>query len=275
MRVALGPADLTQYREDGFCVIHDFMSPVEITEFAGAIDVTVQRLGRRRVVGNPDLDEPQGHHHDVVKQRLNLWKIDPVVRRYLLDPELGRMLCDLEGIDDIRVWHDQTFFKPPWGRPTAYHHDLPNWSFTSPHGVQLWIALDAATRENGCLYYLPGSHRQTGADRTASILGEVGALFELYPDLAEQQARPIELPAGGAIVHNGLTVHAAGANMTACWRRAMTCQYLPTSARFNGRPSILTSAQRDALSIGDPLDDDHNHPLLFTRRPARTSSRRP
>ena len=265
MRTRLDPDQLAGYSENGYLVVYDFLEAAELSELTLAIEQTVARLGTARVVGNPELDEPDDFRHRVVKQRLNLWKVDPVVRRYLLDPGLGQMLCDLERIDGIRVWHDQTFFKPPGGQPTAYHHDLPNWSFSSDHGVQIWIALDDASRDNGCPYYLPGSHRLTRRDRTATIAGDVCALFELYPELEGIEPLAVELAAGGAIVHSGLTVHAAGANMTGRWRRAMTCQYMPDGATFNGKRSILSREQLAQLRVGDPLDDDRDFPLIFRR----------
>jgi phytanoyl-CoA hydroxylase len=265
VHTALGSGDIARYREQGYLVLHALLTPDELAELSAAIEQTVQRFGRTRVFGNPELDEPEHSAHRVVLQRLNLWKADPVVRRYLLDPSLGQMLCELEGIDGLRVFHDQTFWKPPFGQPTAFHLDMPNWSFYSAHGVQIWIALDPATRDNGCLHYLPGSHRHTSPDRTVSISDDVGALFALYPELASSRPRAVEVAAGGAIVHNGLTVHGAGANMTERWRRAMTCQYMPDGATFNGRRSIFSREQLAKLAIGDRLDDDIHHPIVFRR----------
>ena len=39
------------------------------------------------------------------------------------------------------------------------HLDVPYWSFTSLHAISVWIALDDATLENGCMYFMPGSHK--------------------------------------------------------------------------------------------------------------------
>ncbi len=39
------------------------------------------------------------------------------------------------------------------------HLDMPHWSFTSFHAISVWIALDDATLENGCMYFMPGSHK--------------------------------------------------------------------------------------------------------------------
>jgi ectoine hydroxylase-related dioxygenase (phytanoyl-CoA dioxygenase family) len=251
------------YRRDGFVAIEDFLDGDEIRELREAVDRAVKSLGRERVVGNPELAETEETRDPVVLQRVNLWKADVTVRRYVLDPQLGRMLCGLAAIPAIRIWHDQIFYKPPWGDATAFHLDLPNWSFSDPRAIQVWIALDDATVRNGCLHYLPGSHLITYADSTSRLRGELGAIFELYPELASVEAVPVEIPAGGAIVHSALVVHAAGANLTPRWRRAMTGQYMPDGAKFNGRPSILTRSQLASLEIGDVLDDDAHYAVVW------------
>ena len=56
----------------------------------------------------------------------------------------------------------------------------------------LWIALDNATLQNGCLYFLPGSHRTSRYD-TTSHLGQagIGDLIADYPDWACIKPQPI------------------------------------------------------------------------------------
>ena len=64
--------------------------------------------------------------------------------------------CQVPG---LRIWTDQALVKEPYGNPTGYHLDVPFWSFSSPDAITIWLALDDATLENGCLYYVPGSHK--------------------------------------------------------------------------------------------------------------------
>lgn len=179
-------------------------------------------------------------------QRVNLWRISGVVRRYVMAPELGRMLCGLEGIDGIRVWHDQTLQKQPWANPTTWHADGPNWSFHSRHAVSIWIALDRATIPNGCLWFIPGSHHVT---RFAPfpITENMDRVFGDYPELAGRQAEAVELAPGSAAVFNGMLVHGAGPNMTPGWRRAMNLR--------------LHAGRRD-------LQRPAQHPYRRTDRPA-------
>ena len=83
-----------------------------------------------------------------------------------------------------RIWHDQALFNPPYGNPTGWHLDDPYWSFSSRDAISVWVALDDATRDNGCLYYLPGSHKMARFDNhdngNASILpGEYAASLKV------------------------------------------------------------------------------------------------
>ena len=69
------------------------------------------------------------------------------------------MPTELAGVGGVRIWHDQALVKGPYANPTAFHLDVPYWSFTSADAITIWVALDDATLENGCLYYVPGSHK--------------------------------------------------------------------------------------------------------------------
>ncbi|WP_291923276.1 phytanoyl-CoA dioxygenase family protein [Chitinophaga sp.] len=59
------------------------------------------------------------------------------------------------------LFHDQLFCKPAkHDGVVAWHQEFSYWTFTKPmHHLNCWIGLDNATTENGCLYYVPGSHK--------------------------------------------------------------------------------------------------------------------
>ncbi|WP_198045110.1 phytanoyl-CoA dioxygenase family protein [Spirosoma montaniterrae] len=44
-----------------------------------------------------------------------------------------------------------------WANPTSWHLNTPFWSFTDRRAPSIWVALDDATLENGCLFFIPGS----------------------------------------------------------------------------------------------------------------------
>ena len=181
------------------------------------------------------------------------------------------MAAQLSGCAGVRVYLDQALVKEPYANPTAFHVDVPFWAFTSPDALTIWIAMDDATAENGCLCYVPGSHRDQ-VSGNADIGPELGALFEVYPQWKDVEPVFCPVPAGSAVVHNGLTAHGAGANMTPRQRFAMTIAYMPDGAIFNGRQDIYTTGEVATLKAGDPLDDPGLNPLVYPERtgPGRT-----
>ena len=52
------------------------------------------------------------------------------------------------------------------------------------------------------------------------------------------------------VLHNGLTFHGAGANMTPGRRRAITCAYMPDGATFNGQRNVLPDEYLATLKRG-------------------------
>jgi ectoine hydroxylase-related dioxygenase (phytanoyl-CoA dioxygenase family) len=210
--------------------------------------------------------EDQEYYNRVFTQRVNLWQTDKAFKELLLQDDLGAFVAKVAGVDGLRVWHDQALIKEAFANPTSFHLDVPYWSFTSVDAITIWIALDDATLENGCLYYVPGSHKARKFDNVAIGPG-IGALFDIYPDWRDVRAVPCPVPAGGALLHNGLTFHGAGANMTPGRRRAITCAYMPDGATFNGQRNVLPAEYLATLSVGDVLDNDAQNPLVYSSRP--------
>jgi ectoine hydroxylase-related dioxygenase (phytanoyl-CoA dioxygenase family) len=165
MNTTLTQQQIDQYQRDGALIYRNFLSEAEVDSLLGNISKAVREMGDSRVARNADFGKDQEnsaeseYYDEVFVQKLNLWRINDAVKRLFLGPELGEMLCKLSGADGMRVWHDQTLQKMPWANPTAWHLDNPFWSFYSRDSISIWIALDDAAVENGCMYYIPGSHR--------------------------------------------------------------------------------------------------------------------
>jgi len=260
---------IARYRRDGFLVIENFLTPSELAEWRSAVEEAIEERDGIKIPGtsiktgqddgiNPDTD----YYANVFDQLINLWQTNARVRKLMLSPELGKVATLLSGAKGIRIWHDQALFKRPWANPTALHLDVPYWSFSSPDAISIWVALDDATYENGCLYFLPGTHKKTSY-RDIGIQKNMKAIFAVYPELASVEAVAVPMRAGSASFHNGLCIHGAGANMTPRSRRAMTCAYMPEGATFNGQKNVLPDEYLNTLSIGDPLNNDRQNPLLW------------
>ncbi len=260
------------YRENGFLSVAEFLQRDELEEWRAKVDAAVMNRGGQRlsfatedatnIASQSTSKEEQEYYNRVFTQRVNLWQTDKAFKELLLQDALGSFVAKLAGVDGLRVWHDQALIKEAYANPTSFHLDVPYWSFTSADAITIWIALDDATLENGCLYYLPGSHKARKFDNVAIGAG-IGSLFDVYPDWRDVRAVACPVPAGGAVLHNGLTFHGAGANMTPGRRRAITCAYMPDGSTFNGQRNVLPDAYLARLKVGDVLDNEEQNPLVY------------
>ena len=272
MKHHLTKEQIESYRSSGFIVIENLLSEEELEHWRKTVTIAVKERagikipGKEIKIGEADgINEDADYFGKVFDQLLNLWQTDEGVKKLMLDERLGNMAAQLAGVDGIRIWHDQALIKRPWANPTSWHLDTPFWSFSDRNAISIWVALDNATLENGCLFFIPGSHKQTNFDKI-TIGRNMDGIFDVYPQLKNTMPVAAPMKAGSCSFHNGLTVHGANANMTSGFRRAMTCAYMPDGNVFNGEPNILPDAYLEKIKIGDPLNNDEQNPLIYHAR---------
>jgi phytanoyl-CoA hydroxylase len=168
-----------------------------------------------------------------VRKMWQLWKFDPVFRELIYHPAIVGVVESLLG-PDLKFFGDQMLLKPPFhGSQKPYHQDSPYWPVDPPALVTCWIALDDATVENGCMRFLPGSHKQgiiphRHLEGTHIVPEEYGAM-----DTTGEVS--VELKAGGASFHHSCTLHETAANTTPYPRRAHTLAYMSARSRYTGK----------------------------------------
>lgn len=253
MRSSVTSHEIEDYRRNGFLAIEDLLSRSELARWRDAVDTAI--AGELAA-------QPEGSKASVFTQRMNLRTVSTAVKALVEDAGIGRLVAELEGVDAVRVYLDQALVKEPFGAPTQFHMDLPWWAFDSDHACTVWVALDDATVANGCLHFVPGSHRWE-LTPPGDLGPDLGAVFAGRPDLREAPV-PTPLPAGGCTIHNARTVHGAGANMTPGRRRAMTAAFMPDGVLFNGRRDVrvLGAEYLDTLAAGDSLRNDELNPVV-------------
>ncbi len=219
-------AQTQEFRRDGYCVLRGALQPDEcghlkdvfgrLSDLPGRV---VTRFGRRLVVTR------------------NLWQVDR--RAAELTRALGTLAGRLMGTSQVRLIDDIVLIKPPraeGGDPTIWHQDAPNFPFDRRGFLTIWVAVDDIGLEQGPLTFLPGSHR-------LGLLGAVdggGEEVTLHSLLREDDLNHVgepvafELSAGDATVHDGGTLHAAGANLTDRPRRAWGVRFIPASTLYTG-----------------------------------------
>lgn len=158
----------------------------------------------------------------VLFHALGAWRIEPAFHDILWSPPFVMAASQLLG-GAVRFWHDQLFCKPAkHGGVVAWHQDYSYWTRTEPMAhLTCWIGLDDSTRENGCLHYVPGSHRW----KLLPITGLTGNMDEILTVLTPEQNEsfrpvPIELKRGECTFHHPLLVHGSYENRSERSRRA-------------------------------------------------------
>lgn len=271
MNTVLTQQQIQSYQKNGFLLVEDFLDQEELAFWRQAVtEAMEQRNGQKMPgsdvkVGEDDgINEDSDYYSKVFDQMLNLWQTNDKVKQLMVNEELGGMVAQLANWDGTRIWHDQALIKRPWANPTSWHLDTPFWSFSDRRALSIWVALDDATYQNGCLYFIPGSCHETTFENPG-IGKNMDAVFEYYPQFKNDKSAAVPMKAGSCSFHNGLTIHGAGANMTSGFRRAMTCAYMPDGAVFNGIKNILSDEQVARLKIGDLLNDNAQNPLIYKK----------
>lgn len=181
-----------------------------------------------------DLSEARGKPLTYsVMQLVDLWSLDEAFDRLARRDDLLDLMQALLG-PDLQLFRDQSFYKPAGhGGEIFLHQDNRYWHLDPPHVVTLWIALDDATVENGCVHFLKGTHTSGRVHHHRAMEGE-SILLEADADKASSV--PIEVPAGHATVHHCHLVHWSPPNRTDRPRRGHTIQYMAAGLRKDGEP---------------------------------------
>ena len=159
----------------------------------------------------------------VLFHALGAWRIKPGFHDILWNPAFAMAASQLLNDQNIRFWHDQLFCKPAkHGGVVAWHQDYSYWTRTTPmQHLTCWVGLDDATTENGCMYYVPNSHRW-GLLEKPNLTGDMEGLLTVLTE--EQKAAfhpiPIELKKGYGTFHHPLLVHGSYENRSEKPRRA-------------------------------------------------------
>ncbi len=152
----------------------------------------------------------------VLFHALGAWRITPGFHDLLWNSAFLVPASQLLG-GAVRFWHDQLFCKPAHhGGVVAWHQDYSYWTRTQPMAhLSCWIGLDDSTRANGCVHYVPGSHRWN----LLPITGLANDMHAIERALTKEQRAtfkpvPIELKKGECSFHHPLMVHGSYANQS-------------------------------------------------------------
>jgi phytanoyl-CoA hydroxylase len=183
-------------------------------------------------------------------------KISPVLRDIAMLPAAVEVLTGVIG-PNVKLMQSMLFIKPA-GRPgQAWHQDEAHIPTRDRSLTAVWIALDDATVDNGCLWVIPGSHRAGVLHR---VRDQHDSRFDCTQEAYgfgydERDAVPVELPAGSVLVFDGYLLHRSLPNTArGGMRRALVNHYmsaeslLPWFPPGPGEPMALLD-HRDVLLV--------------------------
>ncbi|MBA3708575.1 MAG: phytanoyl-CoA dioxygenase family protein [Planctomycetes bacterium] len=224
---------IRSFNDDGYLVVEDLIDPAAVAALRARLD----ELQEASVAG---ADAPvkfqleKGGAATAVKPSLRKLDepalTDPLFRSVAATPAILDIVTTLTGGGvHLMLYSDQVFMKPAFcGSEKPLHQDNSYFKVT-PHtaGITCWIALDDATTENGCLHYIPGSHKLGLVKHR-----EMAEKMHLTPDVDFPLPTEVAVPvrAGTCIFHHLLAMHSSKANRSALPRRAYAVHYANRSA---------------------------------------------
>lgn len=227
----IGPREIAFYREHGYLAVREAFTPAEVSSaLAGLVDLI---MGKNPAFNGitfeaaaktilPTLNAEQ--RQDAVRKAWYFVNFEPRLKAISHHAKLWAVAKKLIGDKEPEMFQDMALVKPPrMGREKPWHQDHAYFDYPlSTPVLGVWIALDAATIENGCMQLLPGRHREGPIThfqrRDWQICDTV---------IMGTQSVAAPLPPGGLLLFDGLLPHGTPHNSSANRRRALQFHYAP------------------------------------------------
>jgi ectoine hydroxylase-related dioxygenase (phytanoyl-CoA dioxygenase family) len=233
---------VSQYHEQGF-VVPDYRLSDEVLQ-------SIRRDHDRLLAAHPEFRDNCSA----------LLTYDMAFLNYARDPNILDMVEQLIG-PDIALWNMSFFAKPAHnGKQTPYHQDGEYWPIRPLATCTVWIAVDDATVENGCMQFIPGSHK---AQHLMAHDQKNDPNYTLQQELQrgeydESAAVDLVLEAGQISLHDVYLAHGSAANTSSESRRGMTLRLMPTTSVFNRQVAREMHEARGGANLA-------NHSLMLLR----------
>lgn len=225
------------YHREGYLALDSISTQEEISWMQGIYDMLfASRAGREEGnqfdLGGTDEEGSEA----VLPQILNPTKYAPELKEGLFRVNAASIARQLLG-PDAKWGGDHAIFKPARiGAATPWHQDESYWNpMMEYNSFSLWMPLQPATLENGCMQFVPRSHRlEVLAHHCINNDPRIHGLEVDSADTSTAVACP--LPPGGCTIHHNRTLHYAGPNMSEIPRRALILGFsLPAHPRTEPR----------------------------------------
>lgn len=249
-RMELSKEQIAYYQENGFVQVDNVLNSHEVTVLRGFINEVMNNKSQSSV----QTSEKGAAYYKVLNQRVNTWRDHGGIAKFVLSERLAGLASQLIGNKGIRLFHDHALLKMPHdSKETPWHQDFPYWPMEEAGALSIWLTLDDVNEENGCMKFLPKTHKLKDLKAVDLVDGH-----DIFKDakgsgkvLDKSKAITVPLKAGSCTFHNGLTFHAAYSNQTNKPRRVLAIIFMPDGTVFNGKPHV--TVDNVELQKGDLL----------------------
>lgn len=236
--MSLTDAQFEQYQRDGYVVVEKLLDARTVERVTTRIEeyVTNERAetGFERML-EPELEgQPDAFDHvgDPVRkfEGVGMVREDDVFGDLAFEDGVLEIIEQLQG-PNLKLLRSAAMLKPPQvGSEKKFHQDAAYYPIHPMDHVTVWIALDRATTDNGCMQVVPGGH-------TDGLIGHEALEYETDITIAEREYGPedtVSLPMepGDVLFQHCLLPHYTAPNTTDDWRRAFILAYMRSRSRF-------------------------------------------
>lgn len=220
--------DVEFFQENGYLRIERITTDEELEWLGARYDELFEERRGAFPGGYFDLSRPyDADGQDLLPQVLMPEVKVPEVKQTSFFKNGRRFAAALLGVDEaeLNAWGHMILKPARVGHETPWHQDEAYWDATKSYqALGVWMPLDPATVESGCLHFVPGSHR--GEVLNHRHIGDDPAVHGLWTDEADGAgAVPVPVEAGGATFHHPRMLHYAGPNRTERDRRAWATEF--------------------------------------------------
>lgn len=224
----LSEQEIKTYREDGL-VIPKYHLPADLlAELRDDCEKVIR--------DNPEIRPEQlvNAHLEKLPGREEGLRGGGKILRYGTHPDVLDLVEQLIG-PDIILWGCALFAKPPgFGMEVPWHQDGHYWPIRPLSAMTVWIAIDDSTPENGCMRYIPGSHKSGVLSHHLDERREVVLSQAIQDDLFDETtAKDDALAAGQISLHDVFLIHGSRVNRSTKRRAGLTFRYMPATSHFD------------------------------------------
>ena len=220
--------ELDAYEREGQVVPRGYRLPdAALARLRAAADRIIEQTAKR----DPDLVLVAHLPH---RPGINGLDGGEEIFKVLIEPTLLDLVEQIIG-PDIILWGSSVFAKPPGvGKAIQWHQEGHYWPMRPLIATSTWIAIDDASPENGCLRFVPDSHRH-GLYRHSDEHRANGLLQRSMddPSFDDESARDIVVSAGQVSLLDTFVAHGSNANTSSRRRAAVTVRYMAASSYFD------------------------------------------